>query len=222
MLLSEHGVAVGISEARGGLFLICPARRVDSPILSQVMEQCFQARCTSDHAAVAGKMRGVKYSNLLGCCRCPPGTAADTGAVRRVLGLNSKGGCEVLAGHWTTCLRLWGCSIVARKAVRGFLWPCCEQGAMEKAKFPGLSLAIHAGVSHQDRTEWAPGCGARAAGLSLQGCHCGSGVVSAPSPPAPPSSSWGKASQGLFFTCWGSVLELRTQDMALAPSPNRE
>lgn len=116
MLLSEHGVAEGIWKARGGFFPLG-----DGPILPQVLEQCFQARGSSRyfHTAVAGKIPKV-YLKLSGCCRCPPCTAADKGAEEGP-GFKLQGGCEVLPGHWTTCLSFWFCSIVSRKTVQGSL-----------------------------------------------------------------------------------------------------
>lgn len=75
MLLSEHGVAEGIWKARAGLFLwgmvpSCP-KRWSSASKQEVLP---------DHTAVAGKIPRVVYLKLSGCCRCPPCTAADTGA----------------------------------------------------------------------------------------------------------------------------------------------
>lgn len=94
---------------------------VDGPILSQVMEPCFQARGTSRPCCSCKEhSRGRVFKTVrmlqvpsLHCCRhrsCEEGS-----------GFKLQGECEVLAGHWTACLWFWFCSIVARKAVQGSL-----------------------------------------------------------------------------------------------------
>lgn len=97
MLLSEHGVAVGVWKARAGLFPL-----MDGPVLSQVMELCFQAGGTSrPHCSCRKDSRGRVFKTVrmlqvpsLHCCRhrsCEEGS-----------GFKLQGGCE--SGHWTTCL----------------------------------------------------------------------------------------------------------------------
>lgn len=75
----------GDLEIQRGLFPL-----MGDPILSQVMEQYFQAKGASRSCCSCREDSSGRVFKMSGCCKCP-GTAADTGAVRRVLGLSSKG-----------------------------------------------------------------------------------------------------------------------------------
>lgn len=65
--------------------------------------------------------------------------------------------------------------------------------------------------------------GHQGVGPGWQGCHCGSGSVSGvPHPFLLPPAPDGERLPRAFSYIAGDVLELRTQDTALAPSPNTE